>query len=121
MPRSLIALAAALACGCNEIRYQASRIDVPRLEIPKAASLPDRRATYECKDGEPFDLFLPPGGAGAVLSIGGDEFALRELETGAGKRYSDGRYELYMKEDGSADLAVDDKKLRTGCRPLAVR
>ena len=69
MPRPLIA-AALLLCGCNEIRYQASRLraNAPKLEVPKAASLPDRRATYECKDGEPFDVYFPPGGVGAVLS-----------------------------------------------------
>ena len=116
MPRPLIA-AALLLCGCNEIRYQASRLraNAPKLEVPKAASLPDRRATYECKDGEPFDVYFPPGGVGAVLSLGGDDFALRDLEAVAGKRYGDGRYELYLKEDGTAYVTLEEKPIRDRC------
>ena len=118
MPRTLIAVAALLACGCNEIRYQAARLraNSPKLEVPKAASLPDRRVTYDCKNGEPFDVFFPPGGAGAVLSLGGDDFALRELTTVAGKRYSDERYELYIKEDDSVYVTLDEKRIREGCK-----
>lgn len=118
MPRTLIAVAALLACGCNEIRYQTARLraNTPALEIPKAAELPDRRATYECRNGEPFDVFFSPGGGGAVLSLGGDDFALRDLTAVAGKRYGDERYELYLKEDGSADITLDEKRIREGCR-----
>ena len=108
-----------LGSGCNEIRYQTARLraNSPRLEIPKVAELPDHRVTYDCKEGEPFDIYFPPGGVGAVLSIGGDEFALREITTIAGKRYADEHFELYMKEDGSSDLTRDEKKIRAGCRP----
>lgn len=117
MPRPLIVAAAFLACGCNEIRYQAARLraNAPKLEVPKAASLPDRRVTYECKDGEPFDVYFPPGGVGAVLSLGGDDFALRELSIPAGKRFGDGRYELHIQDDGSAYVTLDDKRLRDRC------
>lgn len=117
MPRLIIA-AALLACGCNEIRYQTARLraSAPPLELPKVASLPDRRATYDCKDGEPFDVFFTPGGDGAVLSLGGDEFALRELSSDAGKRYGDDRYELRVKEDGTVSLTLDEKLLRGRCR-----
>lgn len=116
VPRPLIA-AALLLCGCNEIRYQASRLraKAPPLEVPRAASLPDRRATYECKDGEPFDVYFPPGGVGAVLSLGGDDFALRDLEAVAGKRYGDDRYELYLKEDGTAYVTFEEKRIRDRC------
>ena len=119
MPRLVIIAAALLAGGCNEIRYQASRLraKAPPLEVPRAASLPDRRATYECKDGEPFDVYLPPGGAGAVLSLGGDDFALRELSIPAGRRFGDDRYELHLKEDGSAYVTLDDKRIRDRCAP----
>ena len=119
MPRTLIAVAALLSCGCNEIRYQTARLraNSPKLEIPKAASLPDRRVTYDCMNGEPFDVFFPPGGAGAVLSLGGDDFALRELTTIAGKRYGDGRYELYIKEDDSLYVTLEEKRIREGCKP----
>ena len=117
MPRPLATLAASLlVCGCNEIRYQASRIDIPKLEVPKAAALPDRRTTYECRNGEPFDVYFPPGGTGTVLSLGGDDYALRELATVAGKRYGDERYELYLKEDGSAFVTLDEKRIREGCK-----
>ena len=118
MPRPLIVVAVLLACGCNEIRYQTARLraNSPKLEIPKAASLPDRRVTYDCKNGEPFDVFFPPGGAGAVLSLGGDDFALRELTTVAGKRYGDGRYELYIKEDDSLYVTLEEKRIREGCK-----
>lgn len=116
MPRPLILLAVALACGCNEIRYQASRIDLPPLELPKAASLPDRRVTYECETGEPFDVFFPPGGAGAFLSLGGDDFALREMSFVEGRRFGNGRYELFVKDDGSVYLLLDDKRIRDRCR-----
>ena len=107
-----------LACGCNEIRYQTARLraNSPKLEVPKVASLPDRRVTYDCKNGEPFDVFFPPGGAGAVLSLGGDDFALRELTTIAGKRYGDGRYELYIKEDDSLYVTLEEKRIREGCK-----
>ena len=115
MPRTLVLAAALLACGCAEIRYQASKIDMPKLEVPKAASLPDRRATFECKNGEPFAVFFPPGGSGAVLSLGGDEFALRELPMVVGKHYGDGRYELFLQEDGKSYLTLDEKRLRDGC------
>ena len=118
VPRALILAAALLAGGCNEIRYQASRLRkaAPPLEVPKLASLPDRRATYDCKDGEPFDIYFPPGGVGAALTLGGEDYALREIETVAGKRFADEHFELYMKEDGSADLTLDEKKIRAGCR-----
>ncbi|MDD5302898.1 MAG: hypothetical protein PHS14_07270 [Elusimicrobia bacterium] len=118
MPRPLVFAAALLACGCNEIRYQTARLraNTPKLEVPKAAELPDRRATYDCRNGEPFDVFFPPGGAGAVLSLGGDDFALRELTTVAGKRFGDDRYELYMKEDGSVYVTLDEKPIREGCK-----
>jgi membrane-bound inhibitor of C-type lysozyme len=117
VPRPLIAVAALLACGCNEIRYQTARLRAssPKLEVPKAASLPDRRVTYECKNGEPFDVFFTPGGAGAVMSLGGDDFALRELSIAAGKRYGDDRYELHIKEDGSVYVTLDEKRIREGC------
>jgi len=111
-------LAALLVCGCNEIRYQTARLRAssPKLEVPKVASLPDRRTTYNCKDGEPFDVFFTPGGDGAVLSLGGDEFALRELPTVAGKRFGDDRYELYVKEDNVVYIALDEKRIRDGCK-----
>ncbi len=117
MPRPLIA-AAFLLCGCNEIRYQTARLraSTPKLEVPKVASLPDRRTTFDCKDGEPFDVFFTPGGDGAVLSLGGDDFALRELSAVAGKRFSDGRYELYLKEDGTVSVSLDEKRIREGCK-----
>ena len=118
MPRTLIIGAALLACGCNEIRYQAARLraNSPKLEVPKAAALPDRRAAFECQDGEPFDVYFSPGGGGAVISLGGDEFALRELSAIAGRRYGDGRYELSFKEDGTASLTFEDKVIRGGCK-----
>lgn len=118
MPRTLIFAAALLACGCNEIRYQASRLRkaAPPLEVPKLAALPDRRVTYDCKSGEPFDIYFSPGGTGAALTLGGEDYALRELETVAGKRFADEHYELYIKENGSADLSLDDKKVRADCR-----
>ena len=117
MPRPLIFAAALLLGGCNEIRYQAARLraNSPKLEVPRAASLPDRRTTYECRNGEPFAVFFPPGGGGAVLSLGGDDFALRELETVAGKRYGDEHYELYLKEDGSVLVTLDEKRIREAC------
>jgi hypothetical protein len=117
VPRTLIAVAAILACGCNEIRYQTARLraNSPRLEVPKAASLPDRCVTYECKNGEPFAVFFPPGGAGAVLSLGGDDFALREMTTVAGKRFGDEHYELYLKEDGTVYITLEEKRIREGC------
>ena len=115
MPRLIILAATLLACGCNEIRYQASRIDLPPLEVPKAASLPDRRITYECKDGAPFDVFFPPGGVGAVLSLGGDDFALREMSITAGRRFGNGHYELFVKDNGSVYLLLDEKRIRDGC------
>ena len=108
-----------LACGCNEIRYQAARLRkaAPPLEVPKLAALPDHRVTYDCKSGEPFDIYFPPGGVGAALTLGGEDYALRELETIAGKRFADEHYELYMKENGSADLSLDETKIRVDCRP----
>ena len=54
--------------------------------------MPDRRVTYDCKNGEPFTVLFPPGGAGAVMTLGGDDFALRDLTAIAGKRYGDNRY-----------------------------
>lgn len=118
MPRTLIIAAAILACGCNEIRYQTARLraNSPKLEVPKVAALPDRRVTYTCKNGEPFAVFFPPGGAGAVLSLGGDDFALRELTTIAGRRYGDGRYELYVNEDDSVYVTLEEKRIREGCK-----
>lgn len=125
MPRPLetlkavaLAFAALSASGCNEIRYQAARLRraAPPVEVPKVASLPDHRAEYECRDGEPFAVFFPPGGVGAVLSLGGDEYALRDMEAGEGKRYGDGRYELYLKED-KATVLLDDKRIRVDCKP----
>ena len=116
MPRTVILAAALLACGCNEIRYQASRIDKEKLGFKKPAALPDRRATYACRDGEPFDVYFPPGGVGAVLSLGGDDFALRDLEAVAGKRFGDGRYELVIREDGEAYVTADDKRIRDRCK-----
>lgn len=121
MPRPLIVarLAAALvlatlSCACNEIRYQASRIPKPKLEGP--ASLPDRRFTYDCKTGDSFDAYFPPGGAGVVLSIGGDERALRELSAEAGdSRYGDGVYEFVLQKE-DAFVSHDDKRIREGCR-----
>ena len=113
----LVFAALLLACGCGEIRYQTSRLDLPKLEFPKPAALPDRRVSYECANAEPFDVFFPPGGAGAVLSLGGDDFALRELPGAAGRRFGDGRYELYLEEDGSADVALDEKRVRERCKP----
>ena len=71
---------------------------------------------YDCKSGEPFDIYFPPGGVGAALTIGGEDFALREIETVAGKRFADEHFELYMKENGSADLTLDEKKIRSDCR-----
>lgn len=119
MPR-LIAVAAAafLAAGCNEIRYQTARLRkaAPPLEVPKLAALPDHRVTYDCKIGEPFDVYFPPGGVGAALTLGGEDFALREIETVAGKRFADEHFELYMKENGSVDLTSDEKKIRSDCR-----
>jgi membrane-bound inhibitor of C-type lysozyme len=119
VPRPLAVAAALFACGCNEIRYQAARLRAssPKLEVPKVASLPNRRLTYTCGDGEPFDVFFPPGGAGAVLSLGGDDFALRETSTITGRRYEDGRYELYLKENGAVDLSLEDKRIRKDCKP----
>ncbi len=115
MPRALILAAALLGAGCNEIRYQVGRIKKPKLEGP--ASLPDRRFTYECKNGEPFEAYFPPGGVGVVLSIGRDEHPLREVESAVGsKRYSDGNYELYL-TDESAYVTLDDKRIRDGCAP----
>ena len=32
------------------------------------------------------------------------------------KRFSDERYELYVKEDGSVDVSLDEKRIREGCR-----
>jgi hypothetical protein len=118
VPRTLVLAAAILAGGCNEIRYQTARLraNTPKLEIPKVASLPDHRTTYDCKNGEPFDVFFTPGGDGAVLSLGGDEFALRELSTVAGKRFGDDRYELYVKEDDSVYISLDEKRIREGCK-----
>lgn len=115
MPRSLIIAFGVLFTGCNEIRYQASRIDKEKLGFQKSASIPDRRATFTCRDGEPFDVYFPPGGVGAVLSLGGDDFALRDLEAVAGKRYGDDRYELYLKEDGTAYVTLEEKRIRDGC------
>ena len=116
MPRSLIIAFGVLFTGCNEIRYQASRIDKEKLGFQKSASIPDRRATFACRDGEPFDVYFPPGGAGAVLSMGGDDFALRDLEAVAGQRFGDGRYELVIKEDGDTYVAVDEKRVRDRCK-----
>jgi len=117
VPRPLIVVAALIACGCNEIRYQSARLraNAPKLEVPKAASLPDRRTTYECKNGEPFDVFFTPGGAGAVLSLGGDDFALREVSIGEGKRFANDHYDLYIKQDGSVFVTLDEQRLREGC------
>jgi membrane-bound inhibitor of C-type lysozyme len=117
VPRPLVLAAALLACGCNEIRYQTARLraNSPKLEVPKVASLPDRRVTYECKNGEPFTVLFPPGGAGAVMTLGGDDFALRDLTAIAGKRYGDNRYELYIKEDGSVYVTLEEKRIREGC------
>lgn len=117
MPRALIA-AAVLLAGCNEIRYQAARLrqKASEVEAPGLAALPDHRTTYACRTGEPFDVYFPPGGVGAVLSIGGDDYSLRAIETVAGRRFSDGTLELYMKEDGTVDLSRDEKKIRTGCK-----
>lgn len=117
MPRLVIA-AVLLLAGCNEIRYQSARLraKAATVEAPHLAALPDHRVTFACKSGEPFDVYFPPGGVGAVLSFGGDDFSLRALETVAGRRFSDGALELYMKEDGTSDLLRDDKKIRTGCR-----
>jgi hypothetical protein len=119
VPRFIaVAAAALLASGCNDIRYQAARLraKAPPLEVPKLAALPDRRAIYDCKDGEPFDVYFPAGGVGAALTIGGEDFALRAIETVVGKRFGDEHFELYMKEDGTADLTVDEKSIRSGCR-----
>ena len=118
MPRPLIFAAALLACGCNEIRYQAARLRkaAPPLEVPHVAELPDHRVTYDCKSGEPFDIYFPPGGGGAALTLGGEDFALHQIETVAGKRFADEHYELYMKENGSTDLSFDEKKIRSDCR-----
>ena len=104
MPRTLVLAAALLAGGCNEIRYQAARLraHTPPLEIPRVAALPDRRVTFDCKEGEPFDIYFPPGGVGAALTLGGEDYALREISTVAGKRYADEHYELYMKENGTS-------------------
>ena len=118
MPRTLIAAVAVLLCSCNEIRYQSARLraNAPPLEIPKVASLPDHRVTYDCKDGEPFDALFPPGGKVAVITLGGEEFALPALAPIAGLRYGDGRYELYIKEDGVAQVTLEEKKIRVGCK-----
>jgi membrane-bound inhibitor of C-type lysozyme len=118
VPRTLIIGFAVLFTGCNEIRYQSARLRAksPALEVPKAASLPDRRVTFECGDGEPFEVFFTPGGGAAVLSLGGDEFALPELSAIAGRRYGDGRYELSFKEDGVAAVTFDDKLIRGRCK-----
>lgn len=107
-----------LLCGCNEIRYQTARLraNSPKLEVPKVASLPDRRVTFTCRDGEPFDAYFPPGGVGAVLSLGGDDFALRDLAPVAGERYGDGRYELVIREDGEAYVTNDEKRIRDRCK-----
>lgn len=117
MPRLVIA-AALLASGCNEIRYQSARLraSAPPLELPKVAELPDRRVPYECRNGEPFEVYFTPGGAGVVLSLGGEEYALRDLAASAGRRYGDGRYELYIDEDESTYVALDEKRIREGCR-----
>lgn len=116
--RPLILAAALLGCGCNEIRYQAARLraNSPALEVPRAAALPDRRATYECKDGEPFAVYYPPGGVGAVLSLGGDDFALREVSNQAGRRYGDERYDLYFNDDGTVFVTLDEKRIRDRCK-----
>jgi len=119
VPRLVVLAAAALlAGGCNEIRYQASRLRkaAPPLEVPKLAALPDHRVTYDCKSGEPFDIYFPPGGTAAALTLGGEDYALRAIETVAGKRFADDHYELYMKENGSADLTFDEKTIRSDCR-----
>lgn len=118
MPRPLALGLLLLLTGCNEVRYQYARMRAaaPPLETPKVASLPDHRTEYQCKDGEPFAVFFPPGGVGAVLSLGGDEYALREIPAGEGTRYGDGRYELYLK-DGIAVVSLDDKRIRAGCAP----
>ncbi len=108
-----------MLAGCNEIRYQTARLRAasPPLEIPKVAELPDHRMTYDCKDGDSFDIYFPPGGNAAVLTLGGEDYALRQIATVAGKRFSDDRYELYMKEDGTSDLTLEEKKIRGGCKP----
>ena len=119
MPRALILVVALLGAGCNEIRYQAGRLKrkASEVEAPKLAALPDRRYTYDCKNGEPFEAYFPPGGVGVVLSIGRDEHPLREVESAVGsKRYSDGNYELYL-SDESAYVTLDDKRIRDGCAP----
>ena len=45
MPRSLIIAFGVLFTGCNEIRYQASRIDKEKLGFQKSASIPDGHPT----------------------------------------------------------------------------
>ncbi len=107
-----------LLCSCNEIRYQTARLrkNAPKLEVPKVASLPDRRATFVCRDGEPFDVYFPPGGGGAVLSLGGDDFGLHDMEAIAGQRFGDGRYELVIREDGEAYVTSDEIRIRDRCK-----
>ena len=101
---------------CASTARKKSRNGMRRTTRAKAASLPDRRVTYQCKDGEPFDVYFPPGGAGAVLSIGGDDFALREVSSEAGRRYGDDHYDLYFKDDGTAYLMLEDKRIRDRCK-----
>jgi membrane-bound inhibitor of C-type lysozyme len=119
VPRALILAAALLGAGCNEIRYQTGRLrrKASEVEAPKLASLPDRRFTYDCKNGDPFEVYFPPGGAGVVLAMGGDDHPLREVESAVGsRRFSDGSYELYLKDE-SAYVTLDDKRIRDGCAP----
>ena len=118
VPRTLIIAFGVLLCACNEIRYQPARLrkNSPKLEVPKVASLPDRRVTFTCRDGEPFDVYFSPGGGGAVLSLGGDDFGLRDMEAIAGERFGDGRYELIIKEDGETYVAADEKRIRDRCK-----
>ena len=94
MPRTLIVAAALLACGCNEIRYQAARLRkaAPPLEVPHVAELPDHRVTYECKSGEPFDIYFPPGGVGAALTLVGEALAGDGLNLMQSKIFAAERY-----------------------------